>query len=161
MPLDRFELVSHWSLPAALPAVWQALVRVDEWPRWWPQVRAVETLAAGGADGLGAVRRIRWSTALPYELDIVVEVTEVLRHRRLRGLARGTLAGEGIWLLDEADGRTHVTYVWRVALQRRWMRWASLLLAPLFAWSHRRVMEAGARGLARHLGSEPARVMVL
>lgn len=161
MPFSGFELVSHWTLAAPVSAVWTALVRVDGWPGWWPYVRSVHTVREGGADGLGAVRRIRWRTALPYELDLEVEAVEVLRHRRLRGRATGTLRGEGIWLLSEAEGRTHVTYVWRVQLARPWQRWLAPLASPLLAWNHRRVMQAGATGLARHLGTEPARTLVI
>jgi len=156
MSAHHFDLVSHWRIAAPVEAVWAALADAETWPRWWPYVRSVRTLRAGGADGLGSVRRIEWATRLPYELVIEVEAVESLRPQRLRGRSRGQLDGEGIWLL-RAEGRyTDVTYVWRVQLAKRWMRWLAPLLAPLFRWNHAGVMRAGGQGLARHLGAAPA-----
>ncbi len=149
----HFDLVSHWRLRAPRERVWQALTHPEDWPRWWPFVRAVHTLRPGDDDGLGSVRRIEWATRLPYDLVIEVEAVEVLRQERLRARSRGQLRGEGLWLLQHADGFTDVTYVWRVSLERPWMRLLAPLLAPLFRWNHAAVMRAGQAGLARHLGS--------
>lgn len=149
----RFVLHSRWTLPAPLAEVWQALTRPDDWPRWWPYVRAVETVRRGDAVGLGATRRMHWSTRLPYGFSIEVETVEVLPGRRLRARSRGQLESEGIWTLVALDERmTGVDYEWRVALMRPWMRLAAPLLAPLFRWNHHAVMRAGEAGLIRHLG---------
>jgi uncharacterized protein YndB with AHSA1/START domain len=155
----QFDLVSHWRIAAPLESVWAALSRPEDWPQWWPFVRAVHTLRPGDADGLGSVRRIDWATRLPYDLVIEVEAVEVLRHERLRARSRGQLRGEGLWLLHHEGGVTDVTYVWRVQLERPWMRWLAPGLAPLFRWNHAAVMRAGGIGLARHLGAAmPARL---
>lgn len=156
--MAHFDLVSHWQLAAPPPRVWAALSRPEQWPAWWPYVRRVQTLAEGQPGGVGRVRRIEWATRLPYRLCLDVEATEVLPGERLRGRSRGTLDGEGLWLLQPLDGGTLVTYLWRVRLDRAWMRWAAPLLAPLFRWNHEAVMRAGGRGLALWLaqGSAPA-----
>jgi uncharacterized protein YndB with AHSA1/START domain len=149
----HFDLVSHWRLAAPRERVWQALTHPEEWPLWWPFVRSVQTLRRGGDDGLGSVRRIEWATRLPYDVCIEVEAVEVLEQERLRARSSGQLSGEGLWLLSEADGFTSVTYVWRVSLERPWMRLVLPLLAPVFRWNHGAVMRAGETGLARHLGT--------
>ncbi len=151
MPSTHFDLISHWRIAAPVDRVWAALADPQGWPRWWSYVRAVRTLQPGDASGVGSVRRIRWSTRLPYEIDIEVEAVEALRHERLRGRSRGQLCGEGIWLLRDAGEQTDVTYVWRVELARPWMRWLAPLLAPVFRWNHDGVMRAGEAGLTRHL----------
>lgn len=155
----HFDLVSHWRLQAPLPDVWQALTDTEGWPRWWPGVTAVQRLAEGDAQGVGRRRRICFRTGLGYRLDLVLEVTEVRRHERLRACAGGTLAGEGIWLLAQAPadlgGHTDVTFVWRVHLPPGWLRRVAPLLAPLFRWNHRRVMRAGRVGLIGHLAAWP------
>ncbi|MBS0194146.1 MAG: SRPBCC family protein [Proteobacteria bacterium] len=149
----HFDLVSHWRIRAPVERVWAALTDPTTWPRWWPYVRRVQTLRDGGKDGVGSVRRIDWSTRLPYRLAIDVESVESVLHRRLRGLSRGQLVGEGIWLLRSEGGVTDVTYVWRVRLTRPWMRWLAPLLAPVFRWNHDGVMRAGESGLRGHLES--------
>jgi hypothetical protein len=146
------DLVSHWHLAAPVDRVWAALAAPETWPRWWPNVRAVQTLHAGDASGIGGVRRIEWTSGLGYPVVIEVEAVEALRHERLRGRSRGDLRGEGIWLLRSDGAATDVTYVWRVQLERPWMRVLAPLLAPLFRWNHQRVMREGCLGLARHLG---------
>jgi uncharacterized protein YndB with AHSA1/START domain len=151
MTSTSFDLVSHWRIHAPVESVWAALSDPMTWPGWWPYVQSVETLRDGDAQGIGTVRRIDWSTRLPYRLVIEVEGVESVRNQRLRGRSRGQLDGEGLWLLRAEEGFTDVTYVWRVRLQRRWMRWLAPLLAPVFRWNHRAVMQAGELGLQRHL----------
>lgn len=150
-PATHFDLVSQWRIEAPVERVWAALTDPDAWPRWWPYVLAVQTLREGGADGVGSVRRMHWATRLPYRLLIEVEAVESVRLQRLRGRSRGQLDGEGLWLLRADGGVTDVTYVWRVRVVKRWMRWFAPLLAPAFRWNHTAVMRAGESGLRRYL----------
>lgn len=147
----HFDLLSHWRIDAPVERVWAALADPASWPRWWPHVRAVQTLREGDADGIGSLRRLHWATRLPYRIVIEVEAVEALRPQRLRGIARGQLDGEGLWLLRAVDGHTEVSYRWRVQVRQRWMRWLAPLLAPVFRWNHDGVMRAGEAGLRRHL----------
>ncbi len=154
--LTHFDLVSHWRIHAPVDRVWAALTDLASWPRWWPHVHHVRMLRDGGADGMGAVWRIDWSTRLPYRVVIDVENVESVRHQRIRGRSRGLLDGEGLWLLRAGPGVTDITYVWRVTLGRGWMRRLAPLLAPVFRWNHAGVMRTGEAGLRRHLEGLPA-----
>lgn len=158
MSSTHFDLVSHWRIHAPVERVWAALTDPASWPRWWPCVHEVRTLREGGPDGVGAVRRIGWSTRLPYRIVIEVECVESVHHQRLRGRSRGRqFDGEGLWLLRAETGFTDVTQVWRVTAKRRWMRWPALLLAPVFRWNHDGVMRTGEAGLRRYLEKSSAR----
>lgn len=154
----HFDLVSHWRLDAPLPRVWQAITQTEHWPRWWPGVVAVQQVAPGDALGVGRVQQLTFRTGLGYRLQLTLEVTEVKREDRLRARAAGTLAGEGIWLMKQADaaqgGHTDVTFVWRVTPPAGLLRTLTPLLAPLFRWNHRRVMRAGRLGLTRYLAGQ-------
>lgn len=156
--VSQFDLVSHWRLQAPVERVWAALCDPAGWPQWWPSVRQVSTLREGGPGGVGSLRRIHWSTRLPYRIVIEVEAVESVRHQRLRSRSHGTFDGEGLWLLRADGSCTDVTCVWRVRLGTRWMRWSAPLLAPWFRWNHDRVMRAGEAGLRRLLADKgPAR----
>ena len=146
-----YTYVSEWHIDAPPAAVWRALTEVEEWPRWWPYVRGVSTLRRGDPAGLGAVRRIRWSSRLPYGFTIDVECTGVQHERRLRGRSRGALEGEGLWELWPEGDATRVRYTWRLDLNTRWMRLAAPVLSGVFRWNHEGVMRGGHDGLVRWL----------
>lgn len=147
----HFDLVSQWTIQAPVERVWSALIHPETWPQWWPGVVAVHTLRRADAAGLGAIERIEWSTRWGRSIVVDVEAIEMVPCELLRGRSRGQLDGEGLWLLRGEGGCTLVTYVWRVKVERGWMRWFALLLAPVFRWNHRAAMRAGERGLTRHL----------
>jgi hypothetical protein len=147
----QFELVTRWRLAAPLADVWQRVADVESWPQWWPSVRRVETLAPGDSDGTGAIRRLHWKTALPYDLAFQVEVTRVVDEWLIEGRARGDLVGTGTWTFAEESGVTTATYDWRVDVGKRWMRPLVPMLRPVFAWNHAKVMQHGEAGLTRLL----------
>ena len=64
----QFDLVTDWAFEAPPERVWAILRAVEDWPSWWPSVRKVEPVAAGDGDGVGAIHRLTWQTALPYTL---------------------------------------------------------------------------------------------
>jgi uncharacterized protein YndB with AHSA1/START domain len=154
----QFQLVSEWRIDAPLDRVWDALCAVEDWPGWWPSVRQVKTLAPGNGNGIGAVNRCTWATALPYDLSFDMTVAAMEPMRRIEGHATGELEGTGVWTLSHGDGgangATMARYDWHVDAARPWMRRLAPLLAPVFAWNHDVVMHRGEDGLRRHLGAE-------
>ena len=150
--MRQFDLVTHWQLEAAIDRVWDAIVAVEKWPRWWRFVESVEELEKGNAEGLGSLRRYTWSSKLPYRLTFAMRVTVMTRPTYLEGLAVGDVHGSGRWHLAADGGTTHVRYDWTVVLTRRWMEALAPLLEPMFRWNHHQVMAEGGRGLARYLG---------
>ena len=153
MAATQFVLVSDWHFDAPLPRVWELIERSQDWPGWWPAVERVELLREGDAEGLGRIIRIHWKTALPYRIEFEVETVRVEKHREVEGRARGELDGTGIWTFNsEEDAGTHVRYLWRVEVTRRWMRLFAPLLRPVFAWNHNKVMAWGLAGARKRLG---------
>jgi hypothetical protein len=134
--------------------VWDAIFAVEDWPRWWHYVQAFIELRKGDAKGVGAVRRLTWSSALPYRLSFEMGVTAVERPTSMEGIASGELAGRGRWRLEADGATTRVRYDWTVATTRPWMNFAAPVLQPVFRWNHGRVMAEGGRGMARRLGVE-------
>lgn len=151
-PSTSFDLTSHWRMPASTERVWEALTHPLFWPNWWPYVREVRLQHEGGKDGLGSVHFIRWATRLPYDVAFEVETVEIVAGKKLRGLARGELEGQGTWLLEpDGNSATRVTYLWQVNLGKAWMRLTAPLLAPMFRWNHNGLMTSGEAGLIRYL----------
>ncbi len=155
MSRRRLAYVTEWRLEAPIERVWDALVDVETWPQWWPHVRSVQTLHRGATSDLGTVRRLRWSSRLPYGFTLEVETTEVRTPHRLVGRATGDMAGTGLWELARDGAGTRVRYTWELALHTRWMRLCAPFMAPVFRWNHEGVMRSGGGGLARHLAAQP------
>lgn len=149
--MSQFSLITHWHLDAPIDRVWEAIVAVEDWPRWWRYVHAVEELTPGDADGVGALRRYTWSSKLPYRLTFDMRVTRVERPSSLEGAAEGDLRGTGRWHLAPEGETTHVRYDWTVDTTKPWMNLLGPLLQPAFRWNHNQVMAEGGRGLARYL----------
>jgi len=152
----RLTYVTDWRLDAPIEHVWDALVDVESWPRWWPYVREVQTLHRSATNDLGTVRRLQWRSRLPYGFALEVETTEVRKPTRLVGRASGDMVGEGCWELARDGAGTLVRYTWTLELHTRWMRMSAPFMAPVFRWNHEGVMRGGGRGLARHLAGRPA-----
>ena len=152
---NRFTYVTEWHLDAPISQVWDALVDVESWPQWWPHVRSVRTLHGGATGGLGSVRRLRWSSRLPYGFTLDVETTALRAPMLLVGRATGDMAGTGTWELACAGAGTRVRYTWTLDLHTRWMRLAAPFMAPVFRWNHEGVMRAGGQGLKRWLRGRP------
>ena len=150
--MTQFSLVTHWHLDASIERVWEALVAVDDWPRWWRYVQAVVAIEKGDAEGLGSLRRYTWTSRLPYRLTFEMRTTALERPTLIEGVAVGDLKGTGRWHLRARGNSSWVRYEWSVTTEKTWMKILHPLLAPLFAWNHEQVMLEGGRGLANHLG---------
>ena len=77
MSAAEFRLVTDWRLDAPIGEVWAVLEAVDAWPDWWRAVVRVEVMESGDAKGIGAVWRMTWRTALPYQLAFDMRVTRI------------------------------------------------------------------------------------
>jgi hypothetical protein len=157
MSATRLHLVTDWSFDAPLEAVWRALIAPEEWPSWWRAVAKVERLADSDADGVGALRRMTWRTALPYTLTFAMRTTRVEPMTLIEGRAEGELQGLGRWIMSPAGAGTDVRYEWTVEVTQPWMRLVAPLMKPVFAWNHNTVMRWGEKGLARKLADQTMR----
>jgi hypothetical protein len=133
--------------------VWQVLKTPEEWPGWWRAVAKVERLADGDANGVGALRRFTWRTALPYTIAFDMRTTRVVPMTLIEGRAEGELTGLGRWTLAANGARTHVCYQWIVEVTQPWKRALAPVLRPVFAWNHGKVMGWGYEGLSKKLAA--------
>jgi uncharacterized protein YndB with AHSA1/START domain len=158
--MAEFSLVTVWEIAAPLQRVWDAIYHADDWPKWWPYVERVATLQAGGADGVGAVRRLTWRTRLPYRITFDTRATVVEPPFALDAEAFGDLEGYGRWRLSRQGAAIIVRYVWEVHVAKPWMARIAPVARPLFEWNHQGVMHSGGEGLARYLASPAADPLV-
>jgi uncharacterized protein YndB with AHSA1/START domain len=145
MDWNHYRFRSLWPLPAPPAAVYAVLERPQDYPRWWPQVRAVTR----HHDGTG-VLTIR--SLVPYDLtftaretrrDPAAGVLEVALSGDIEGWARWTVTPGGPGTLARYDQVVDVTkpLLRRLAVPGR----------AVFRVNHRLMMAAGRRGLLRYL----------
>lgn len=157
-PEATFVLVSHWRVRGDIETVFDCLGS-PEIARWWPEAyREVQEIAPGNPDGLGRVLAILTRGRIPYPLRWRLEVIEVRRPEHLVVQATGDLVGQGTWELRQSGTFADMTYTWRVAVTKPWMRWLTPVLRPLFAANHHWVMRRGEIGLAQELARLDAHV---
>lgn len=149
--MAKYSFVTHWTFDAPLEKVWKEIRNMDAWPQWWKYVKTVELIKNGDVNDIGSVRRITWTTALPYQLTFDSELISVDFQKRMEGRAFGELTGVGIWTFDEMNGKTHVRYDWIVETTKKWMNIFAPIARPLFKWNHDKVMDAGYEGLKARL----------
>ncbi|MEU1437311.1 SRPBCC family protein [Streptomyces sp. NPDC005775] len=145
MDFNHYRFVSMWDLSAAPRAVYAHLERIEQYPRWWPQVREVTPV-----DGAAGTARIR--SFLPYDLVMT------LRERRrdvpggvLEVSLSGDLEGWARWTVLPYGSGTRATYEQEVVVRRALMRVLAVPARPVFRANHALMMRAGRRGLAARL----------
>jgi hypothetical protein len=151
MSSTEFHLVTEWIVDSAVEDVWRVLNTLGTWPDWWPSVKQVDLLREGDEAGIGSIYRMRWSTALPYDLTFEMRTVKVEPLVTIEGRASGELDGIGRWTLQPEGSRCKVRYDWIVKLAKPWMVRFAFILRPVFSWNHNVVMERGRRGLVRYL----------
>jgi hypothetical protein len=145
MDLHHYRFRSLWPLPVPPAAVYTALEKVEDYPRWWPQVRSVTRLA--DHTGLIVIR-----SALPLALTSTVRQT---RRDPAAGILEAALSGDldgwARWTITAGGPGTLARYDQEVHAGRPLLRRLALPGRPLFRLNHRLMMRAGRRGLLRRL----------
>ncbi|MGQ4878685.1 diguanylate cyclase [Billgrantia sp. LNSP4103-1] len=153
--MARFHFDTTWHIAAPLGDVFDTLTDSLHWPDWWPGLVDVQLLEAGDDGGIGRTQRFIWKSRLGYYLRFDIRITHVQKPCLIEGLASGDVIGTGTWLLHETNAGTRVRYLWRVCTVRPWLNLLSQVARPLVLWNHRAMMQAGARGLSKHLRHIP------
>ncbi|MFD8691804.1 SRPBCC family protein [Streptomyces sp. NPDC059651] len=145
MDWSHYRFVSVWDLPGPPSAVYAHLERVEDYPRWWPQVREVTSV-----DDTSGTARIR--SLLPYDLVMTLRA----RRRDLPGgilevALTGDLEGWARWTVVPHAAGSRATYEQEVVVRRALMRVLAVPGRPVFRANHALMMRAGRRGLAARL----------
>jgi hypothetical protein len=150
-----YRFVTIWRLQAPIERVFAEIDAIEAWPEWWPNVRRVKRLEAGGVDGLDAAFATTFVGRLPYELRFDLRTRRREPPTSLVGDATGELEGVGEWTLWEEDGWTLVQYVWAIRTTAIWMNALARLpfVDSIFRLNHHAVMRAGLAGIRRRIGA--------
>jgi uncharacterized protein YndB with AHSA1/START domain len=136
---------SVWTLPASPADVYDALERLEDYPRWWPQVRHVTRLRDDAA-------KLVCRSALPYDLRFTT--TQAVRdpvNRVLEASMAGDLEGFSRWTIAEDSQGTRATFEEQVLATKALLQRLDLIARPVFRANHAFMMHQGERGLRTYL----------
>ncbi|MFD3658647.1 SRPBCC family protein [Streptomyces sp. NPDC058620] len=145
MDWSHYRFTSVWDVPAPPDTVYDALERAEDYPQWWPQVRAVTAIDATSGTA-------RFRSFLPYEL--VVTANQSHRDPRSRVLEvtmTGDLEGWARWTVAPRAGGSRATYQQEVVVRRALMRRLAVPGRLVFRANHALMMRSGRRGLTARL----------
>ncbi len=147
-----YNFITVWKFDAPLAKVYEVIYNTDTYHLWWRGQSKVECIKQGNAIGVGAMRKFRTRSFLPYTLTYTGTVLEVEPYKKVIGTAVGELEGTGTWIFEQDAGTATVKYYWNVKTNSWLMNFLSPFMRPLFVWNHNVVMRWGGEGLAKHLG---------
>ncbi|MFJ3233070.1 SRPBCC family protein [Streptomyces sp. NPDC086787] len=145
MDWNHYRFLSLWPLPAPPAVVYEALERVEDYPRWWPQVRSVRRLDA--TTGLVTIRSV-----LPYDMTLTARET---RRDPAAGILEialdGDMEGWARWTVTASGTGTLARYAQAVEVKKPLLRRLAVPGRPFFRLNHRLMMRSGRHGLAARL----------
>ena len=147
-----YNFLTTWKFDAPLDKMYAVVYDTDTYHLWWRGQSKVERLAGGDALGVGAVRRFRTRSVLPYTLEYTGTVLSVEPYKKVVGTAVGELEGTGTWYFDYDGQISTIKYHWVVKTNSWMMNMLSPFMRPVFEWNHNVVMRWGGEGLAKYIG---------
>jgi hypothetical protein len=147
MAAHDYHLITHWRVRARLEDVYNVLIRPEHYPFWWPKVFLdVRELPGEWLTG-DRVACFHVKGYLPYTLRFQARVPERRFPHGFTIETTGDFNGRGLWSFEQHGDCVHTTYDWQVRVTKPIVRYASLLLKPLFASNHYWVMRRGEESL--------------
>lgn len=145
MSLNDYRFRDVWSLAATTPRVFDALIDLLNWPRWWPDIRTVHQVDDDTAE-------LTCRAVLPYALTFRLHRTE---QNPDAGLLRvdmtGDLHGYCEAVVERHTGGSRLDIDQRVVVTKRMLRTFAPVARPLFQANHALMMWRGQRGLRGYL----------
>lgn len=149
MSAHFFRFRSVWEVPTSLQMAWQKIVRVTEYPTWWPGVEKV-TVVADGHGPLTVGFTVAYTIRSPlYTLHYQTELTEFKTGEYILARVTGDLVGQGKWTFFEEATSTRAQFEWNVAVTPFLLKLAAWWPPGRLAmwYFHNRLMKHGERGL--------------
>jgi len=150
--MSHYNFFSRGSFKAPVTKVWRVIQNPEDMPAWWPGVKKVRIRSSDKT--LKAGRLIDCSVkGLLGDWDFTLEVTEIEPNRLLRLQSSGSLKGYGLCTLEQKNDITEVSFLWEVATTGWLMNLTSLIIKPILARNHDKVMAAGYEALRKRIES--------
>ena len=148
--MSYYRFISRGSYKTQAEEVWKVIQNLENIPGWWPGVKKI--IIRGGDKTLRTGTLIDCSVkGLLGDLNFSLKVTEVEPCRLLRLESCGSLEGSGLCTIEQKGDTTEVRFLWEVATTGWLMNLAGLIIKPILARNHDKVMADGYRELKKRI----------
>lgn len=135
---SEYAFQSRWRVGCSREALWddvESLLASNDPMVWWP---SVQVRSYDGSD-----LDVRASSRFGYSLKFRLCDLQTSRPDRLTFRSEGDLRGSGDVKFIDLGESAAMDISWRVATERRWMRWSVWALRPVFVAGHNLIMRQG------------------
>ncbi len=151
MKTAQYLLKSAWKIEGPLLVTSTSIMKVTDWPLWWPGLEVVQNVVEKPAI-VGSTAKMTWKAATGYKINIYLTATDYRNGKDITFSSEGDLKGTGKWLFEaKSPNVTKIEMTWEVATTKPWMTVLSPLLRPFFIYNHRKLMRDGETGLNKFL----------
>ncbi len=143
--MSNYTFRSEWRLAAQPDDVFGILCDVENYPRWWPQIRDARRI--DDASGTLTCRSL-----LPY--DVVFVMHREVEDRAagvLKASLSGDLVGTSQWTVQPEGDGTLAVFDEDVSVGKGMIRAAGFLVRPVLRLNHDHMMRSGEKGLRAQL----------
>jgi ribosome-associated toxin RatA of RatAB toxin-antitoxin module len=142
--MKQINTINTKELPYPTWKIWEAIIDVSSYPKWWPSSIRVRTLRAT-KEIIGSQVEVK-----PYGGQaFLCEVIDMKRNENVTMKYSGIYSGTGVWTITASNRLNRVTYEIALEIKSIWIRFLSTIL-PI-ASIHSRLMDSVLSGLERHL----------
>lgn len=131
----------RYRLPLTPSEVWARISTVEQYPRWWPWLRAFD-----GTDlTAGAVWSCEVRPPLPYSVRFALTVDEAVPERSVAATVRGDIVGTATIRIERIGAGSDVHLIADLGPDNRALRVMSFTARPLVRLGHDWVLDTAAR----------------
>lgn len=144
----QYSFTTRFIIAASRDKVWDVLIKFNDWQTWWKGMKDV-TLADLNAQKVNC-RVGYWF----YTLKIQLSINKIQKEKQILITSSGDLIGTGEFNLEKIGENTQVTFLWNVATTKPWMNVTAFATHHFFEYSHSKVMNQFAYGMAKKLNTK-------
>ena len=134
----------RWAFATPPLELWSLISRVDDYPSWWPWLRAFDGEHLQG----GAVWHCGVKPPLPYVVEFTMTIDDIVPMESVAASLSGDITGTARINIAESHEGSQVRLRAELAPAKRWLGTLSWAARPIVRFGHNWVLDTAARQFA-------------
>lgn len=146
---NEYAFVTTWRIKAPASEVWEVLVTLENWPKWWRALKNVSVIQLNGH----TVYQLTVGYLLYFLHFKLVFGTVTIPYKAVLH-SSGDLEGNGTFYVSSYGDETTVIFEWHICITKPWASFVSRFCRSFFTCSHAIAMKWFAQGMATRLNGK-------